>query len=461
MPQISAGHIYQYLKCPSWLWLDAFENREKRTRIQPLGELLMRQGLLEAHHLLRNRDFVYVAEDDLDAASQKTLSLMRQGAPVIYKGVLLHGSWVARPDVLERVEGRSVWGDYYYIACDLKSARQLEDVHRFQGVFYALLLEKLQNARPVHGYVMHADGTVSSFLIEQNLPHTHAILEDIERILQGERPAPFLKPSCAETPWHHVCREQAEACDDLSLIAGLTPREHASLREAGYQTVADLEEVSMQEIMQRIPSITGSRIERLITQAKVLRSGAPQLRMPAALPKTTREIFFTMVIDPSQSLVCAIGILVRESGRDRLITFFADRPTDEARIWQDAARVLTTYHDASIFHFGMQDVKELRRLAERYGHVLSVFEYAIDVQTVTHRSAVFPVYHYTLAELAGTLGFIRSHGVMNTVDRVASYHRFLQTENRAARESIISAMEDDLRSIALLKDWLAHATVGD
>lgn len=452
MPRVTPLHFYQYLKCPSWVWLDAFGDAEKRRRIHPLSEKLWRQGLLHDAGLVPNKQFVTVGEDDLDEAAVHTLELMREGAHTIYHGVLLDKNWVARPDILERIEGKSVFGNYYYVACDVKRARALEDVHRFQGVFYAELLEAVQGMRPVQGYVLTPDGIALSFLIADARAGFHMVLGDIERILSGEKPPPFVGSGCRESPWLHECVAQAEACDDVSLISHITTDEREALVEAGQGTVSVFAEGDAASL--HISGIGAKRLAHLQRQAKVLVDKKPLLVEPPQFPKAPVELYIDIETDPLRDCDYLFGVLVVKEGREEYLSFFADRPELERDAWSSFVNCMANYKGAPIYHFGAYEVVVIRRLAEKYGHALENFEHTIDLGRVVKQTAVFPVYFYSLKDIARVLGFLWRHPEASGLNSIFWYHKWIETESRSMRQDIIDYNEDDVRATLHLKRWL-------
>ena len=244
---ITEQSFYKYLKCPHWL-VQELENGEDIR--EPLLAKLQDEGLLgEVEcNLLKDKQVVTVDLDDIDEVAQKTAELMKNGTPTIYKGVLVHGNWVGQPDILERVEGKSRLGDWYYVACDMKRSKYLKDEYKFQGAFYAEILEYLQGVRPIQGYVMHSDGSVDGYLITEIYVDFRLTLDEIEKILAGARPAHFLTSTCKQSPWFSECERRTRECDDLSLINRLWKSEVSALRLARIETLTDLASASEKQL---------------------------------------------------------------------------------------------------------------------------------------------------------------------------------------------------------------------
>jgi len=95
-----------------------------------------------------------------------------------------------------------------------------------------------------------------------------------------------------------------------------------------------------------------------------------------------------------------------------------------------------------------------QRLAEKYGHALENFETLSDIGRAVFHNAVFPVYFYSLKDIARVLGFNWRHPEASGLNSIFWYHNWIETNNRKTREDIINYNEDDVRATKLLKDWL-------
>src|SRR3989338_6289701 len=180
--QITERHFYQYLKCPSWVYYYAHLMEQKPH--DALLAKLVDGGLIEEKEraLIKSReDLAEVTAEDPEEAFRQTLTFMKEGRQTIYRGTLLDRHWVAHPDLLERVEGKSKVGLYYYVAADIKHARHLREEFILQGCFYADLLERIQGVRPKQGYVVTPDGDVRDFLIDEEEANYRLALDEIER----------------------------------------------------------------------------------------------------------------------------------------------------------------------------------------------------------------------------------------------------------------------------------------
>ena len=133
-----------------------------------------------------------------DDAHTKTLELMKQGIPSIYGGTLKHGHWVATPDLFERIDGKSTFGDYYYVACDIKRSRHLKDEYCIQGSFYAEVLRLTQGRKPQQGYVMRPDGAVEAYALDEYATKFRLTLDGLNASLKAY-PSRIFSPRIANS----------------------------------------------------------------------------------------------------------------------------------------------------------------------------------------------------------------------------------------------------------------------
>src|SRR3989338_8722361 len=219
--QLTADHFYKFFQCPHWIWYDIYADAKRKKHIPPILELLYKGKLVNPSESIKKfKEFEQVKPEqfkDIDEAFMATLELMKQGKN-IYHGVLMSENWVGMPDLLEARPGKSEFGEWEYVVYDAQSSLELRDENKFQLIFYSLILERLQGVRPKEAYAIDPQGNERSFLVEDFVEQFHLTRLQIEKILNGEKPAPFLKSGCKRTPWYSLCIEETKGCNDVSLI---------------------------------------------------------------------------------------------------------------------------------------------------------------------------------------------------------------------------------------------------
>jgi uncharacterized protein len=397
---------------------------------------------------------------DLEEAYLATLDLMRQGKN-IYRGVLMTEDWVGMPDLLEARPGTSVFGDWHYVVYDVQKSLDLRDEQKFPLVFYSLILEKIQGVRPKEAFVIDPLGGERSFPIADFVDRFHATREEIERILNGQKPAPFLKSGCKRTPWYSLCLEGAEGCNDVSLVYRLSQADQRRLYGLNIRTVTDLANVDGDELRQQLEDWPYDKIVRLQNQAKVLLSGEPLVLRKPSFPDAARELFLDIESDPTRGIDYLFGVLERNraTGVTTYHALLAERPEDEAVIWQKFLDELAGWDNAIIYHYATYERMVFDRLALRYGAPLELanrfHSQALDLHQKVTDAVILPLYFYTLKDIAKFIGFSWSDPEAGGAESVAWYEQWLKTGERSWLDRLLRYNEDDVRATMALRDWLA------
>ncbi|MBP9827709.1 TM0106 family RecB-like putative nuclease [Patescibacteria group bacterium] len=454
---ITKQAFYQYLKCPSWIAHAAKVNhREDDLRFR-----LQQDGLLQEveREILKKRgQIVEVENSDPEEMVGKTLELMREGVKTIYAGALVHGRYIARPDMLERVEGKSKFGEYYYVTCDIKRSRHLKEEYMFQGAFYADVLEKIQGVRPVRSYIMNPKGEIQAYDIADVEVKYRLTLDSIERILDGEEEPHFLTSDCKQSPWFAKCVAHAEGCDDLSRLNRLWRSEADALRESGIRTVEELAKAGEAEINARISGITAERLHYVHLQARALvEKRAFRLSEPQ-LSDDRVALVIDIESDPLRDLHYLFGVLEVNGDQAVFRKFLARTPQEEKAAWEEFCAYIRGFIGTPMYHYGWYEQDVFRVMAERHGApevVRSMLvEQGIDLLTIIRDSVILPLSFYSLKDIAKYAGFSWRHDDASGLNSVLWYEEFLKTGDEAVLQDIVHYNEDDVLATWHVRKWL-------
>ncbi len=433
----------------------------KKGQVSPLIEMIYRHGLRHEREMIKSRVFDEIKPElfkDLDEAFLSTLELMKQGKNV-YHGVLMDTHWVGIPDLLEARPGKSKLGDHYYVVYDIKSSREIKDEYKFQLVFYSLILERIQGVLPKEAYIINGDGEERPFVVDEFLDLFHLTRETIERILDGEKPPPFLKSGCKHSPWYSLCVEETEGCNDISLIYRLSQGDQRRLYEMGIRTVKDLAEADLNELQSRLEDWTFDKIMLFHNQANVLISKEPLILKKPDFPEVETEIYFDIESDPTRNIDYLLGILIKKSdGQTEYKYFLAVNKEDEANTWRKFLDFLEPLEDFVIYHYSYYEKKVFDRLARKYGISIALEnkfrDYTLDLHKIAVESVILPLYFYSLKDIAKFLGFDWRSEDAGGAESVVWYDQWLETGDQKIMDKIIEYNEDDVRATRYVKEWL-------
>ncbi len=462
LPPLTPEVFYAYAKCPNWAYWDLFGDPAKKGSVPPMLQRLREDGVLHEKEVIARLGAFEEAPSRMavsDAATE-TLELMRRGSALIYQGTLADGDWAGRPDLLRRVPGSSKFGDWMYEAVDIKSSRQVSDVHKLQLVFYALLLKKVQGVKPDEGRIINIDGDELSFPIDEAEPDFFEALDRILAIRAGEKPQALFTSSCKDSPWYEECKREAEEADDIGLLYKIYKSEYRRLREAGYRTLAQLAAADLATLQESVRGVSGHRLERLRLQAQSLHEKKDIRIEDPGLPVSDVELFFDIEGDPMIGLEYLHGLLIRENGTERYRAFTAEAPEDEGAAWLSFCDFIEGYAGAPIYHYGWYELDAIRRLGAKHGISRKAAialdpSNMIDLNRVAQRSVIFPLYFYSLKDVARHLGFRWRAADASGANSVLWFQEWREKGDRALLRKITDYNEDDVRATAVLKDWLA------
>ncbi len=464
IPKLSAEHFYKFFQCPHWIWYDIYGDSSRRKEASPLLDIIYKGKVRQTGETLRaHKKFEELKPEsyrDLEEAYLATLELMKEGKN-IYHGVLMTQEWVGMPDLLEARPGKSKLGKFSYVAYDVQRTLDLRDEQKFPLVFYSLILEDIQGVRPREAYVIDPQGAERSFLVDDFVDQFHATRADIERILAGDRPAPFLKSGCKRTPWYSLCLEGAEGCNDVSLVYRLSQADQRRLYGADIRTVADLANADGDDLRARLEDWPFDKIVRLQNQAKVLISGEPLVLRKPEFPDVAQEIFLDVESDPTRDVDYLHGMLIRDTktGKDTYTSLLAEKPEGEGEAWKKFLDTLAGWDDFVIYHYAFYERAVFDRLALRHGapsDLAAKFHgNAYDLHAKVVDSVVLPLYFYTLKDIAKYVGYRWADPEAGGAESVAWYDRWLETGDRSYLDRVVRYNEDDVRATMMLRDWLA------
>ena len=463
--KLTGEHFYKFFQCPHWIWYDIYGDKEKMGAMPPLMQMIQQDGLKHEKEAIKSKKFEEIKTDqlkDLDEAFITTVELMKQGKN-IYHGVLMDEHWVGMPDLLEarplEAGMKSSFGDHYYAVYDIKSGYDIKEEYKFQIVFYSLILERIQGVLPREGFIINGLGEEKSFIVDEFLDLFHLTRERIERILDGEKPPPFLKSGCKRSPWYNLCVEETKGCNDVSLINRLSQNDQRRLYEIGIRTVTDLAKASMDDLRVRLEDWQFDKILRFHNQANVLMSGEPIILRKPEFPAVATEVYFDIESDPTEDIDYLLGILTRDDkGNEKYTAFFATDKKDGERIWRDFLNFLDSLDNFVIYHYSYFERQVFDRYGKQYGISLTLDnkfkDNTLDLQKITSEAVILPLYFYSLKDVAKYLGFAWHDENAGGAESIVWYNEFLKTGDKAIKTKIIRYNKDDCRATMYVKDWL-------
>ena len=413
--------LRSWLRCRRRAWLDRYGDGEQR--------------LWTAHRTLQlddqQRNFVAL----LPRKPCRGLDGCSQGCPGVVglrlKGVGPAGQLLeAHPPLLQRVEGQSRWGAFAYRPVLARQGRRLTREHRLALALAGRLLAPLQSAPVPEGLALAGAGRSLHMERVSLLGGLQRQLDDVlvklAADLELSEPPPLVadRRKCKLCSWRGVCNAVASVEGHLSEVSGIGTRRRQMLQELGI--------LGLQELAAADPNELGSRLQHfgeqhgevaceLVAQARAQRDGRyERLDSASALPELATApgvLLYDIESDPDARddfLHGFVRLGRRPDGSWDLEgaqyhPFLVLYEHGEARCWQRLQRMLKSYPDWPVMHYGETESLALRRMAKRQGvdaaELSALSKRMIDVHDRVRRSWRLPLNSYGLKCVASWLGF--------------------------------------------------------
>jgi predicted RecB family nuclease len=498
-PVFSPSDLNHFLECEHLIQLELRRDGAPRPERDAHAELLAAKGLEhERTWLQRFRDegrriveIETAGERNWERDAVRTLAAMRNGAEVIYQGVFVDDAdqpaWRGISDFLVRVDVPSALGRWSYEAWDTKLARSSKPYFVLQLCFYSEQLARLQEHDPAEMHVILGTGQAEHFRYADFAAYYRAVRRRFLAATEAGLPTyPYPVSHCRLCLHEQTCREQWNADDHLSQLAGITREQVQRLNEAGIRTVEQFAGEAGR-IVADAPAGSGVRIgeaalSRLHHQATLqafhrrtrshrydllpadARSGFRLMPEPSA-----GDIFFDMEGDPyfapASGLEYLFGAITIDDGEPRFTWFQALTREQEKTAFEQfidfVHRRLTQWPDLHVYHYAAYEITALKRLmsvhATREGELDDLLrkEVFVDLYQVVRQSLRISHNSYSIKKVRTFFMEGAGQGVVTDGgDSILQFEQFRATGDESLLQAIIDYNREDCVSTVQLRDWL-------
>jgi len=466
--EISPSMFYLYAKSPHWIWYDIHGDQSKKIELSELTLRLIEGGVLHEENCVKDMQKVTIDKNlSGEEAEKLTLEYMKAGENLIYQGVIsyIDGNvkFKGRPDFLKKCDGSSIFGNYYYIPVEIKNSTQCDKAeYKKQLMLYALILNKLQGVMPTLGEFINKNNvTIPCELTDKLSQATNSTISDILNILRGNEPPLKITRESLQTPWSEILLEEAERKSDISLLYDIDSSVIAGLKNESINTLNDMAACDVNSL----PKIKGASIDtirRLKTQANSLVSSKIIPICRPDIPAAQIKIYFDIEGDPFLGVDYLFGLLIVKDGiKGEFKYFLAEKPENEKVMWDQFISWLKmeNFRDFKVYHFHHYEKTHLNKLSKKYGgcdQLDHFIDNLVDLSKKLTDSFIFPVYFYSIKDIAKHLNFKWQHAKAGGAQSIFWYEEWLEKNNRNILQDIINYNEDDVNATEFLHKWLIN-----
>ncbi len=486
MKKITATDFYNYTKCKYNVYLEKNGDSNLKDKVSDFVKMLWEKGVQHEDEVIGNfildkgKNFVEVSKDKPanKETYKETIDLMKKGVDYIYQGVLIKDNLIGRPDLLEKQEGKSLWGDYHYIPIDVKAGRgyegedfdegKLKKSYWLQINFYGVLLNEIQKHLPRTGKIINIDHEELEYDITPEKEDFLRIKEDIMSMSRGmEIYQPTIGGKCDLCCWKSYCKKWAEKKKDLSLLFYVGETKYG-LQNYGINEIKDILKLPLEKWLERLPQIKKEGYFRGIAEksltsiykrAKVFLENKEIFYSKIEFPKTNIEIHFDIEDDPTQDITYLFGFWIREKNKSYYEYFMAENIDEEKKISKKLWIFLEKHKHSPIYHYSSHEISTLRRLQKKYNLDLSVLENmekkSIDLYRIIQKNSDWPLTSYGLKPICKFTGFQWSSEDAGGANSIEWFSRFISGDKKI-KEKILEYNKEDCMATAHLKDYIAR-----
>jgi len=456
---VTASDVKNYFKDPFELWANHNADKKLKDPKSDYFELLTNKGNEHEAQVLHQYNAVPLEFDDYDKGYKLVLDLMKKGerkianAPVSYPDLGLSG----KVDLLERVPGKSKFGDYYYVVKEIKLAKSIKHYHKMQAAFYNFIIGKIQEFTPKYYYLINGAG--ESTLCDYDGGLEKLLLSSVEgarKLISGEEVASATY-GVTDYPWSNLANTFAIKAHDVSLVDRVSSALKRELNNLGIKSYEELSKLSVEELV-KVKGVGNFTALKIIRSAESLVKQKPLIiDTDFSFPRRTVELFLDF--EGVQNMDYLIGLVERrEFSEAKYIPFLADDLSSEGEMLNKFLHYINGLNDFVIYHYGSYERKHFQKLFELYNtqeHLRSkILNNLYDLHRVVDKHIVFPIYGTGLKPLAKYFKFNWRHKEVNAMESSAY---FVSGDSKKIKLAV-DYNEDDCFATIVVKDNLLSFT---
>ncbi|MGF1588450.1 MAG: TM0106 family RecB-like putative nuclease [Pleurocapsa sp.] len=494
---ISDHLLLNYKRCNRRTFLEIYGNPHQKDPVKDFLVKLKRENQTHIRNVIQSRSLLpqqpSASRSDWQLNTAQTIDLMQQGADCIVRGTLslnfpqwqqaslnhifspqiqdIQPNWLAEvtfaaaPSLLVKQPGQSRFGDWEYIPLNIKLGRKAKPEYKLIAAFHAQILSLIQAKDPLRSPLILKEHNVHQIHLDHWLTKMHqTVTECLVMLSDHQEPEVFIsRQRCSLCSWYGHCHEVAKSTQHLSLVPGITPKRYEYLQELGIASVESLINISEADVSETLGYDLARQLKQQITSIqsdRALVKASFDLLNTQPIPSGVIELYFDIEAEPERQTDYLLGVLLvdRSTNTEKFYAFLAEKLEDEGRIWQEFVDFISLYSEAPIFHYSEYEADTIKRLANLYGTPKElkkeILSRLVDLHSWVTKAVIFPVESYSLKALANWIGFYWRETKGSGDQSVCWYDQWLNTQDRALLELILSYNEDDCRATRYLKDWL-------
>jgi predicted RecB family nuclease len=388
-----------------------------------------------------------------------TAAMLKQGAPLLADAIVEDDGMSIRFDGLKRADGASKLGGHHYVPVLHNHGDKVGRRQKLLLAVLGLVLERVQGLRPATGLVARGpEVRLGTVRLDAKLYREAEQVLDKARRLQagGEPPRLTLNKHCQVCEFHQSCRKQAEQADDISLLGSVSEKELKRYNSKGIFTLTQLScTFRPRKRAKRVKRSGYNRYPAL--QALAIREKKVHVYGTPDIPRKPVQVFLDAEGSEDGGFVYLLGVLVVEGECQKMHSFWADGPDQEAEAFDGFLDLLDGREDFVLFHYGSYErtlLQRMRKIVKRTKLVDHLLANAVNVLAAIHSNVYFPTFSNGLKDVARYLGCTwtdeNSSGLQSLVWRA----HWEQARDQCWKDKLLTYNAEDCGALRKVSEFL-------
>ena len=464
-------YLKSFIRCKRKAWLDYQGNRS--------NQIWSPHQSIEI--INRYKNFYKLSNGDLYAG---TKACKRGSSGVIglkVKSKIINNINVEiQPQLLKKIKGNSVWGDYKYIPVVYKLGHRTTKEHIFDLAFCSILLEPFQKSTINKGYVIsNSSNQINIEKIDLNQQLRKKVLNtflNLNEYLKRSIPAITEdRKKCTICSWQKFCDAEAQHNGYLSDIDGIGSKTSLFLKKNGIPDIKELAAAKEIELGEQLLHFKEQRFEKaskIIKQSKAYLSGIP-LRiferknlLNLLSNKDSGFFIFDIESNPDEKHDFLYGFLkvnnLFEKIEDDYYEPILNLKKNSKKSNQQIIKKLFSKKYWPVLHYGETEKIAILNLARQLDLNLKEIENLksrfIDLHLIIRGTWILPIRNYSLKTVANWMGFKWQQKNVSGSRALYWWIQYQSTLNDLFLKKIIQYNRDDCLATLQIAKWLIKKT---
>jgi predicted RecB family nuclease len=352
---------------------------------------------------------VRFGDGDACRGMRVTSAMLKQGAPLLVDAELEDDVMSIRFDALKQADGASMLGDHHYLPVLHNPGDKVGRPRKLLLAVLGLGLASVQGLRPTVGLMAPGrEARLRKVRLDAKLYRDAEKVLDEARQLQagGEPPRLTLNKHCQVCEFRQRCRNQAEQADDISLLGSVSEKELKRYNRKGIFTLTQLScTFRPRKRAKRVKRSGYTRYPAL--QALAIREKKVHVYGTPDIPRKPMQVFLDAEGSEDAGFAYLLGVLVVEGESQKMRSFWADDPDQEAEAFDGFLDLLDGREDFVLFYYGSYErrlLQRMRKVVKRVKLVDRLLANAVNVLATIYSNVYFPTFSNGLKDVARYLG---------------------------------------------------------